>query len=228
MAKYTETLGEYLNNGNDLPTIFSSITDFADLFTLNYIEREIGFETEELFTLKLEGRANIVIPFYKDKIDNLTATLTRITNPTRKTTAKGTGTINLAKTGTATTQKDIADSGVDTVGNQGQATNGATESKTYELPINDQNATATGKATTAAITNSSQNTETTTYGHKVDDDTTLTNNLNDLTTRNTTDETSITGLTVQDNIAIQKIYDSIRNYKYEALEEFNDLFMGVF
>ena len=228
MAKYTETLGEYLNNGNDLPTIFSSITDFSDLFTLNYIEREIGFETEELFALKLEGRANIVIPFYKNKIDNLTATLSRITNPTRKTTTTGTGTVNLAKTGTATTQKDVADSGIDTVGNSGSATNGATESKTYELPINDQNATATGKATTAAITNSSSNTETTTYGHKVDDDTTLTNNLNDLTTRNTTDETSITGLTVQDNIAIQKIYDDIRNYKYEALEEFNDLFMGVF
>ena len=228
MARYTETLGEYLNNGNTLPTVFNTISDFTELFTLNYIEREIGFETEELFTLKLEGRANIVIPFYKNKIDNLTATLSRITRPTRKTTITGTGTVNLAKTGTATTQKDIADSGIDTVGNSGSATNGATEAKTYELPINDQNATATGKATTASVTNSSSNTETTTYGHKVDDDTTLTNNLNDLTTRNTTDETSITALTVQDNIAIQKIYNDIKNYKYEALEEFNDLFMGVF
>ena len=62
MAKYTETLGEYLASGHSLPTVFADITNFDTYFLARYIDREIGFETEDLFEIKLEGKANIIIP----------------------------------------------------------------------------------------------------------------------------------------------------------------------
>lgn len=73
MALYTETLQDWLNNGFSLPTSFDLIqplngTSFSDLFLSNFGEWEIGFETEEMFEMKLILRANIVIPIYVTKI----------------------------------------------------------------------------------------------------------------------------------------------------------------
>lgn len=70
MPKYTITLGEYLKN-NTLPEIFGNIENFEDLFILEYIDREIGFETEWLFQQKLLGRASLVCPLYIDRINKL-------------------------------------------------------------------------------------------------------------------------------------------------------------
>lgn len=82
--KYTELFTEYIaNNGgaeNALPSLFDKvhnitidgeITTFKDAFILNFCDREIGFETEELFALKLESRAKLVLPFYINKLKQL-------------------------------------------------------------------------------------------------------------------------------------------------------------
>lgn len=85
MAKYTETLAEYLDNGNSLPTSFSIITGFEDLFKHYYCDKEIGFETELLFFMKLDMTAELNMQRYKDKIDRLTAEWTLFANPTKTT-----------------------------------------------------------------------------------------------------------------------------------------------
>ena len=82
--KYTELFTEYIaNNGgaeNALPSLFDKVpsitidgevTTFKDTFILNFCDREIGFETEELFALKLESRAKLVLPFYINKLKQL-------------------------------------------------------------------------------------------------------------------------------------------------------------
>ena len=81
---HTEFFTEYIaNNGgaeNALPTLFDKVpsitiddevTTFKDAFILNFCDREIGFETEELFALKLESRAKLVLPFYINKLNQL-------------------------------------------------------------------------------------------------------------------------------------------------------------
>lgn len=83
-AEHTELFSEYIaNNGgveNALPSLFDKVpnitiddevTTFKDAFILNFCEREIGFETEELFALKLESRAKLVLPFYINKLKQL-------------------------------------------------------------------------------------------------------------------------------------------------------------
>ena len=82
--KYTELFTEYIaNNGgaeNAVPSLFDKVpnlttdgevTTFKDAFILNFCDREIGFETEELFALKLESRAKLVLPFYINKLKQL-------------------------------------------------------------------------------------------------------------------------------------------------------------
>ena len=87
MAKYTELLIDYLVN-NSLPSIFNDIDGFTDLFVAKYCDYEIGFETETLFKIKLEGKAKIVIPIYKQRIESLNTALNNIltTTKTRQTT----------------------------------------------------------------------------------------------------------------------------------------------
>ena len=83
-AEHTEFFTEYIaNNGgaeNALPTLFDKVpnitiddevTTFKDAFILNFCDREIGFETEELFAIKLESRAKLVLPFYINKLNQL-------------------------------------------------------------------------------------------------------------------------------------------------------------
>ena len=82
--KYTELFTEYIkNNGgaeNALPSLFDKVPSitidgevitFKDAFILNFCDREIGFEIEELFALKLESRAKLVLPFYINKLKQL-------------------------------------------------------------------------------------------------------------------------------------------------------------
>lgn len=59
---------EYLQNGGQLPAVFDSIADFKEIFTAKYFDCEIGFETPELFAIKLEAKASIVIPQYVKRI----------------------------------------------------------------------------------------------------------------------------------------------------------------
>ena len=74
MAFYTETLREYINNGNELPESFGLIAqtgyDFNTIFFEHFADREIGFETEEVFALKVKKAADLFIPDYVKIIEN--------------------------------------------------------------------------------------------------------------------------------------------------------------
>lgn len=109
-AEHTEFFTEYIaNNGgaeNALPSLFDKVpnitiddevTTFKDAFILNFCDREIGFETEELFKLKLESRAKLVLPFYISKLNQL-ASIDYI-NAKRTETEKRTNTGNITDGG---------------------------------------------------------------------------------------------------------------------------------
>lgn len=86
MAKYTELFAEFLNSGGTLPTAFSEIEGFEDLFVARYCDKEIGFETEDIFKIKLEERAAIIIPAYVKRIAATDAAWLVVTDPTRTQT----------------------------------------------------------------------------------------------------------------------------------------------
>ena len=105
-AEHTEFFTEYIaNNGgaeNALPTLFDKVpnitiddevTTFKDAFILNFCDREIGFETEELFALKLESRAKLVLPFYINKLKQLASIDYINAKRTESETRKSTGNI---------------------------------------------------------------------------------------------------------------------------------------
>ena len=94
MSKYTELLSEYLEN-NELPTIFDEIAGFKEQFTIYFLDREIGFETEDLFKFKLENYANVLIPLYKVRLQQLTQAITNANNPIKVFYDKYTTTFNI-------------------------------------------------------------------------------------------------------------------------------------
>ena len=86
MAKYTETYLEFLEGGGVVPSSsFALITGFEDLFTKRYCASEIGFETEALFTLKLDEKAEAVMPVYADRMAVMLAQMTEIRTSPIKT-----------------------------------------------------------------------------------------------------------------------------------------------
>lgn len=97
MAKYTELLSEYLNNGGQLPSSFDEIEGFEDLFVAYYCDKEIGFETEELFEIKLETYATIYIPVYKEKLEAITSAITGAITPIKTHYEHYNTTINAGK-----------------------------------------------------------------------------------------------------------------------------------
>lgn len=83
MAKYTMLLAEYLAKGGALPSSFALINGFEDLFVAKYCDKEIGFETDALFAIKLELKANLIMQAYKDKIDARALYWAKVPNPTK-------------------------------------------------------------------------------------------------------------------------------------------------
>ena len=83
MAKYTMLLAEYLQKGGQLPASFSLIQGFEDLFIAKYCDKEIGFETDELFRIKLEYTADLIMKSYADKIATRAIYWTKANNPTK-------------------------------------------------------------------------------------------------------------------------------------------------
>lgn len=71
MAKYTMLLAEYLERGGQLPASFALIDGFEDLFKKHFCDKELGFETELLFAMKLEEKADIYMQLYADKLTRL-------------------------------------------------------------------------------------------------------------------------------------------------------------
>ena len=88
MAFYTETLREYINNGNSLPESFGLIAqtgyDFNTIFFEHFADREIGFETEELFALKVKKVADLWIPQYVKMIQNYDSIIEALKAKTKK------------------------------------------------------------------------------------------------------------------------------------------------
>lgn len=83
MAKYTELLSEYLESGGQLPAALDTIDGFKNLFIGRYMDCEIGFETETLFAAKLEYRANLVMPYYVKRLNDLERVATAMATPSK-------------------------------------------------------------------------------------------------------------------------------------------------
>lgn len=71
MAKYTMLFAEYLERGGACPASFALIQGFEEIFKKHYCDKEIGFETEALFFMKLDEKADIFMQLYADKIKRL-------------------------------------------------------------------------------------------------------------------------------------------------------------
>ena len=88
MAFYTETLRDYVNHGNELPESFGLIAqtgyDFNTIFFEHFADREIGFETEELFALKVKKVADLWIPQYVKMIQNYDSIIEALKAKTKK------------------------------------------------------------------------------------------------------------------------------------------------
>lgn len=89
MAFYTETLREYLNHGNKLPESFGLIAqagyDFNAIFFEHFADREIGFETEELFAIKVKKVADLYIAQYVKIIENYESVIEALKAKSKKT-----------------------------------------------------------------------------------------------------------------------------------------------
>ena len=202
MSKYTMSLGEYLLDGYTLPSSFNQITDFDDLFVGYYYNSEIGFETPELFEIRLAVKAEMIMPIYASRISAYNSILETLGTPDRvittATTTSGTnsgtqtnsGSDSIVRTGTDTLGRTGTDTlgrtGTDSVGHTGSVNAGAQTRYHYDLPINASTGTPTAKDASDAYANSDSFTDTTTHGTT---DTT-THNTTDTTTHNTTDTTN--------------------------------------
>ena len=125
MAKYTELFIDYVRKGGTLPAIFEQITGFEEQFISNFADKEIGFETEDLFKLKLENKANIVIPFYKDKIAIYDSLIEKYKKLSGKTIIE-----------TTTNSRDIEHNfGATNENSETSGNNGAITSQNWDVPI---------------------------------------------------------------------------------------------
>lgn len=123
MAKYTELYIDYVKGGGAIPASFGVIEGFADLFMQRYCASEIGLETEELFALKLESKANLVMNDYAERIKLLALQYSKIDAPAKTIYEKSTITRNTgARKSTSATDY------------------GAQKSSSTELPFNSQTA----------------------------------------------------------------------------------------
>ena len=113
MAKYTMLLADYLARGGALPSSFALIEGFEDAFIARYCDHEIGFETDALFAIKLEAKANLIMQAYADRIAERAYYWAKVENPTKVYYEEATTEYNM--------------------GNQ--------KIKTTELPFNSTNAT---------------------------------------------------------------------------------------
>lgn len=131
---HTELFTQYIanNGGADkaLPVLFDKVpsididgekTTFRDSFILNFCDREIGFETEQLFALKLEGRAKLVLPKYINKLTELGNIDYINAHRTETETRKGSGSVQDSGSDTVIheTHGNVTDGGKDTMTKNG-------------------------------------------------------------------------------------------------------------
>lgn len=87
MAKYTISYADYVRKGGEIPASFADIDGFELLFLERYADREIGFETEDIFAYKLRLKADLWIPDYKERIGWQNSLLAKIENELTKTSS---------------------------------------------------------------------------------------------------------------------------------------------
>lgn len=109
MAKYTELFSEYLEGGGTLPPAFNQIEGFTDLFIGEFADCEIGFETESLFTLKLTHKADLIIPAYKERLEELASAKAQITAPIKTRIKSGNITRTTPELTRASSQQPFTD-----------------------------------------------------------------------------------------------------------------------
>ncbi len=96
MAKYTISYADYVRKGGEIPASFADIDGFETLFLERYADREIGFETEDEFAYKLQLKADLWIPDYKERLawqNSLLAKLDAELTKTSSDTSSGTSEI---------------------------------------------------------------------------------------------------------------------------------------
>lgn len=208
MARYTELFAEWLQDGGELPAVFDQIEGFADLFVGHFCDSEIGVETPELFGVKLEARANLVVPEYAEHITALeNARAKLIAGPTYTDTDED-----------IIAQRKRTDEHGERKNNV-KYTAADRETRDYELPIN-------GNVSNITPSNISQ-----TDGYTDNTDTTDEAVTDTSTEAAHTDKRTHThtGLTVGESLqTVEHFEGEVVNLKRRCLDEFNDLFMLIY
>lgn len=254
MAKYTELLSEYIAEGGQLPALFEQILGFSDLFIGEYADREIGFETPTLFHLKLEYKAQLVIPTYKQRISDLEVSRELILNPNKKRVKTGNLTRSrngeIIHTAGATDETTINTKvGSEVIVNEGSDTtsypeNGIEKTVVFEQPfaVQDNAPALTQPGTVTEVTRptatvNKNNTQTVTYPeysdttHQTSEETTNKESYNDYSEVENYNEItdSESGFSSSEALAIAQHFDEEKsNILAELLAEFDTLFMGIF
>lgn len=104
MAKYTTSYADYVRNGGAVPTEFDDIDGFKTMFMERYADREIGYETADIFAYKLQLKAELHIDDYKNRMSVYDTLIAKIDEDMKRVIAEnsnGTATIG-AQRSTAT------------------------------------------------------------------------------------------------------------------------------
>ena len=104
MAKYTTLLAEYLERGGQLPASFALIDGFEDIFKKHYCDKELGFETDLLFFMKVDELADIYLPLYQAKLARLATAWLKYDAPAKVTYTTENKTFNGGETNGKTTE----------------------------------------------------------------------------------------------------------------------------
>ena len=111
MAKYTKLFADYIEGGGELPAAFDLIEGFEDLFKKYYCDKEIGFETDLLFAMKLELYADMYVPVYAARIAKETAAWAEFDTPVKTTHETDDTTFNAGATRGTITDLPLGASG---------------------------------------------------------------------------------------------------------------------
>ena len=226
---HTELLTQYIaNNGgvdSALPSLFDKIpsitiadktANFKDAFVLNFCDREIGFEIEELFALKLESRAKLVLPFYINKLKQL-ASIDYI-NAKRTETEKRTSTGSAKDSGSDT----VARESTENVRDSGKDTNTRFKG---ENPLIDTSLTFNAKAVTEQETNEVGYGKTSVSTGNGSDVTAYGKNTDTKGTEDVIREYTDSGIEAHD--LYERVLNDTKNIWSEIFTKFESLFMQV-
>lgn len=218
MAKFTELYAEYLLNGGSIPTAFELIEGFNDLFTAYYCDKEIGFETETIFSIKLDMYANLYLPQFKKRIDMLNRAYLNAENPTRVHYETANTVINIgakSKTNAANYGKNT----VDTTSNFGAQENKETTVPFNALNANPSSITNQGARADSGSTVNQAHTDNFTESEAAHNDS---NNV-----ERTVNESGFTS-NIEALEVIERLNKDVSILMHELLKKFKNLFMAVY